>query len=299
MALKGWFGASKRAGHKRSAEGLETGPSIEDLIVLERFDEAEQRLKARLKSNPKDLHAHLRMAEVFTQTKRFSKAVEEYVFVADEYARDGFFDKGLALLSTAARLAPLDRDLPLKIAAYQQIKLLEHKRNAAVDGFRQRQVSDTGGLTAVELQALWPRLAKSDVVGRLPADQLRRLFQWLTTLRRTSGAVLARRGHRGEDLYWIVQGLVQTRVTPAGRATVSLQSFGPGDVLGDAVVFERRPWPADYVAAEDATLLVLTRAALEGTLMGNPDPRGFLSALRFQEKDRQVQQAVARVEAKG
>jgi len=89
--------------------------TIDDLFVLERYEEAETRLRARLKDNPTDLHSHLKLAEVYTELRQFEKAVDEYVFVAEEYAQDGFHDKGIALLSKAMKLAPLDQTLRFKV----------------------------------------------------------------------------------------------------------------------------------------------------------------------------------------
>ncbi|HEY4596114.1 MAG TPA: hypothetical protein VIJ02_06900, partial [Thermoanaerobaculia bacterium] len=77
MAIN-WF-----RGGKRQQEPQEY--TIDDLIVLERYEEAEERLRARLKSTPADLHSHIKLAEVYTQLKRFEKAVDEYVYAAEEY----------------------------------------------------------------------------------------------------------------------------------------------------------------------------------------------------------------------
>src|SRR4029079_6014436 len=97
LAFKSWFGG----GQKQPP----TEYTIDDLIVLERYEEAEEKLRGKLKAAPQDLHTHLRLAEVYTQLKQFGKAVDEFGYVAEEYAADGFYDKGIALLSKAMRLA--------------------------------------------------------------------------------------------------------------------------------------------------------------------------------------------------
>ena len=96
--------------------------TVEDLIVLERYDEAAERLKVRVRENPDDLHSYLKLAEVYTALRRVGDAVDAYLHVADEYARDGFYDKGIALLARAHKLIPTDDALPLKIHALEQIK---------------------------------------------------------------------------------------------------------------------------------------------------------------------------------
>src|SRR6185312_8400666 len=81
VAIK-WFGGGKKPPEPREH-------SIDDLIVLEQYEEAGERLRARLKDHPDDLHSHLKLAEVYTQLQQFARAVDEYGFVAEEYAQDG------------------------------------------------------------------------------------------------------------------------------------------------------------------------------------------------------------------
>ena len=275
--------------------------SIEDLIVLERFEEAEDRLKARLKKRPDDLHAHLRLAEVYTELKRGDSAVQEFVFVAEEYARDGFYDKGIALLNKASRLMPLDEKLRQKAAALQTAKRLEHKRAAAVKGLRQGGAA--GNAWAMEVQRWWHHLARGPLIQGLPEDQVQRLFGALALTRWEKGSPVAEKGATGEELYLVLRGTLEARLVrgdgggaaEGGAASHELRTFGAGDILGESVLLQRRPWPATYVATEDSTLLTLTRLGLEKALMGNPDPRGLLEALRRQGNDQAVVDIVGKL----
>ncbi len=297
MAFKSLFGAKNKPKVQRS-EPTDDAESVEDLIVLERYEEAEERLKDRLHDHPKDLHAHLRLAEVYKETGQGGKALDEYGFVADEYARDGFYDKAIALLSKAARMAPLDENLKVKLAAFRQAKRLEHKRNAAVRGLQSNETGEDASFSAVELQGVWPKLVRSPIVERLVPDQIERFFAHVRVDRKGPDEDLAREGQRGEEMYVLASGRVVAQAAVPGKAEVELQSFGPGDVLGDKVLLERTPWPAHYRVAENATLFVLDRPAIEATMTGNPDPRGFLEALRFQEKDAVVMKSVQKLRAK-
>lgn len=281
--------------------------TIEDLIVLERFEEAEDRLKARLKKRPDNLHAHLKLAEVYTELKKGESAVQEYVFVAEEYARDGFYDKGIALLGKASRLAPLDEKLRHKTAALQNAKRLEHKRTAAVEGLRQGGAA--GNAWAMEVQRAWHHLARGPLIQGLPEEQVRRLFGALVLTRWEAGSLVAERGMAGEELYLVLRGTLEARLEhgEGGRGgegeaggdgeavSHELRTFGAGDILGESVLFERRPWPATYVATEAAALLTLTRLGLEKALVGNPDPRGLLEALRKQGHDQAVAHMVGKL----
>jgi hypothetical protein len=286
-----WF-----RGGKRQQEPQEY--TIDDLIVLERYEEAEERLRARLKSTPADLHSHIKLAEVYTQLKRFEKAVDEYVYAAEEYAQDGFHDKGIALLAKAMKLAPLDQALRFKAEKLQRGKSMEQVRTFALEGLQKAGGGLQAGTTAMELKRLWHNLAGSAVVQKMPGESLKRLFSAMELLRLDTGAPIAREGSPEAFLLLIVQGEVEASVNAGGRATL-VRSFSAGDVIGEGTLLERVPWQADYRTAEPAIVLKLTRAGLESCLAGNSDPRGFLETLREQHNDRDVAATTRRLRSSG
>ena len=270
---------------------------VDDLIVLERYAEAEERLRARLASHPHDLHAHLRLADVYVATNQSSKAVEEFAFAADEYAEDGFFEKGIALLAKALKLVPDDPALTERLRQFEEKKVLEHRRTLAIEGF----LLGFGGAARssnalIEAQQLWLHLADTRIVKRLSGDQLKRLFAATKMVRLSGRQILVEAGDRQAKLYLVVRGSVEALVEADSRLT-SLRGFGPGDVFGEQALFENRPWPSTYRTSEPSTLLVLERAGLESALQGNPDPRDLLDALREQRSDREVGSAVERLRA--
>ncbi|HEY8020606.1 MAG TPA: cyclic nucleotide-binding domain-containing protein [Thermoanaerobaculia bacterium] len=286
MGLKGWFG-----GNRQAAQAY----TIDDLIVLERYEEAEDRLRAKLKANPQDLHSHLKLAEVYTQLSQFAKAIDEFGFVADEYAGDGFYDKGLALLSKAAKLAPLDATLRSRMDRLQREKALEHTRTLALEGLRQAG-GQQAGTSALELGRLWHNLVESSLVQHLPGEQLKRLFATMKLLHlKEAGAMLAEEGSEAPFLLLLVRGVLEAEIAAPGGKPMGIRSFTSGDIVGEGVLLERTPWPANYRVSEPITALQLTREGLEQSLVGNPDPRGFLEALREQHNDRSVAAMVRRL----
>jgi Cyclic nucleotide-binding domain len=286
MALKGWFGGG---GQKAQQEY-----TIDDLIVLERYEEAEGKLLAKLKTQD-DLHSHLKLAEVYTQLKRYDKAADEFGYVAEEYASDGFYDKGIALLSKAMKLAPLDQSLRYKIEKFQREKSMEQVRALALEGLRQAG-GQRAGTSALELQRLWHNLANSTLVQHLPGEQVKRLFSAMQLVHLEAKGVVAEEGSRESFLLLIVRGVLEAYVLIEGRET-TLRSFTSGDIVGEGALLERAAWPAHYRVGEAAIALRLTREGLEQTLVGNPDPRGFLEALREQHNDRDVGAALRRLRA--
>jgi CRP-like cAMP-binding protein len=304
VALKGWFGGR--------GKGAQQEYTVDDLIVLERYDDAADRLREKLKANPQDLHSHLKLAEVCTQLHQIERAVDEYCFVADEYAQDGFYDKGIALLSRAAKLAPADASLRERIAAQQREKSMEHVRVLAIEGLRQAG-GQLDGTSALEMQRLWHNLAVCLLVQTLPGEQLKRLFACMHLEHLERGAVVAAEGGREAFLLLLARGVIDVRVqvrrppaaaagAPGGAAGLTempVRSFGPGDVIGEAALLERGAWPADYRVREPVTALRLHRDGLERCLVGNADPRGFLEVLRGQHSDREVAALVANLRGAG
>ncbi|HEV7669928.1 MAG TPA: cyclic nucleotide-binding domain-containing protein [Thermoanaerobaculia bacterium] len=287
MALKGWFGGG-------AAKKAERELTIDDLIVVERYDEAAERLNARLKTNPDDLHSHLKLAEVYTELKQFDRAVIEYGFVAEEYAEDGFYDKGIALLSRAAKIAPNNSAVRNLIEKIQREKSLEGVRVLALAGLKRAQGGSA--TSALELQRLWHHLASSTLVQHLAGDQLERLFSNVDLRHVAEKETLAAERSKETALYIIVRGVVEARIRAGGK-DANLRSFSSGDILGESVLLEHGEWPANYVVVESVTLLHLDREGLEQALVGNPDPRGLLDALREQRTDRAVLASARRLRA--
>ena len=288
MSLKSWFG-----GGNKSAEQKQQDYSIDDLIVLEKYDEAADRLKAKLKLNPADLHSHLKLAEVYAGLKQYEKAVDEFSFVADEYAQDGFYDKGVALLSKAQKLAPLDQSIRFKIERILREKSMETVRGVALEGLRQAG-SQVAGTSAVELKRLWHHLAATAVVQQLPGEQLKRLFSSMELVHLKEGEAIADEGSSDPFLLLLVSGVVEAFMVDGERQMV-LRTFTGGDIIGETPLLERGVWPASYRVSEAVTALRLDRQGLEQTLVGNPDPRRFLEILREQHNDRDVAHTLSRL----
>jgi hypothetical protein len=294
VAMKGWFGGRNKAPQQEY--------TVDDLIVLERYEEAAGRLREKLRVNAQDLHSHLKLAEVCTQLRQIDRAVEEYAFVADEYAQDGFYDKGIALLMRASKLAPGDASLRQRIEDQQREKSMEHVRVLAIEGLRQAG-GQTDGTSALELQRLWHNLAASLLVQSLSGEQLKRLFAAMELQHLEPRVLVAQEGSQEAFLLLVVRGTVDAaarlQAAAPGAPPTAVRSFGPGDVVGESALLERGAWPADYWTREAVTALRLNRQGLEKSLVGNSDPRGFLEILRGQHNDRGVAASVSNLRGRG
>jgi len=282
---------------KKGAEESSKELTIEDLIVLERWDEAIGQLQLRIERNPNDLHAHLRLAEVFVAASRSTQALDRFLYVAESYTDDGFYDKAIALLSKVGRLAPGDESVEGMMRKAKQLKMLEHRRTLAISGLleSQKEQEALSRISLVEAQTLWNRLSSTDVVLRLSGEQLHRLFRDSQLLAVPAGTLLAERGSREEMLFLIIRGTVEALVDRGDGRPLMVKNFQTGDIFGDRALFEHQAWPAAYRTSEDTEVFRLDPAGLARALEGNPDPRALLDALRSRRYDHDVAAAVRKL----
>lgn len=294
MVLRGLFGRKKKSTKTETDNDL----TIEDLITLERYEEAAEQLKARVKIVPKDLHAHLRLAEVYVSLKVVDKALDEFVFVADSQVEDGFYDKGIAVLSKAAKLAPGNDRLPRKIESYRRMKRLESRRKFAVKGLLVNKTTgaETAGNSTLEIELLWNKISKSHLVELLNGEDLEKFFSVVEMIKTREGQILADRGSNFPVMFLVVDGVVEASDHINGKPT-TIRSFTTGDLIGDSALLERKAWPAEYKVSQAGTLFRLDRDGLQEVMAGNSDPVALLGVLRQQHNDRDVAAALARLHA--
>ena len=288
--VKDWF---KKGGKGR---GSKPGYSVDDLIVLERYDEAESALRAELKRSPKDLRRRLQLGSVLTNLQRVDEALIEFFYVADAYNADGFQDKAIALLSSAKRLSPDNPDLLARIQRSLQDKELARMRSIAVEALKEASRTETGRVAtaAIELEQIWDRLSKTQFVRGLPLEQVKHLFANMRIQRLRPDQVLAEGGAAGTSLFLFSGGEIEAQIdSPNGVLTV--RTFGAGDIVGDTVLLKRTSWPARLLVTKVASALELDREGLERAMQGNPDPKGLLDLLRSQGNDVALAQAVTKL----
>lgn len=270
--------------------------TLEDLIALERYEEAAEMLRQRLKMAPKDLHAHLRLAEVYVSLKNATKALDEFIFVADTMADDGFFDKAIAVLQKAHRINPGDDQIPRRMEKYKNMKALEKRRDLAIEGLLANKSTGvhTAGNMQLQMQLLWNKIAKSPIVARIEPEQLKKLFSVMELTKIKAGEWLVRAGQVLPTIFLIVDGTVEAEAQAGGR-TFNIRNFTSGDLLGDSALLENKPWPADYKVTTGGNVFTLSREGLQVAMTGLSDPREFLGILRVQANDRDVAANIQRL----
>lgn len=108
MAL-GWFSGSKEA-------------SVGELIAAKKYKKALELLRQQFKDGSRDPRLRLQLADVLVLSGRAKEAVPILSALADEYAREGFAAKAIAVLKKLQKVAPGKPDVEKRLAE------LLHKR---------------------------------------------------------------------------------------------------------------------------------------------------------------------------
>lgn len=108
MAL-GWFTGSKEA-------------SVSELVAAKKYKKALELLRQQFKDGSRDPRLRLQLADVLVLSGRAREAVPILSALADEYAREGFAAKAIAVLKKLQKVAPGKPDVEKRLAE------LLHKR---------------------------------------------------------------------------------------------------------------------------------------------------------------------------
>ena len=259
--------------------------SIDDLIIQGRLTRAQQLLELRIAENDEDVHSHIKLAELLVGKRKNDEALKSYLRAAHLLSEDGFFDKSLALLKSARKLAGQDQS---SIDAMEETVLRAKELDMAAWTMRKGKSAEGARLSAsIELEALWRRMQDSDFVNNLGTGQLEVLMEAMELYQLPAGEILVREGEHDPAIFLIASGLLQARLDP-DRRDLLLRNFGPGQIIGESVLFERRAWPASYRAAHNCQLLRLDVGGLQRALNKTKSRRQLIMALSSQHNDQQV-----------
>lgn len=106
--------------------GQARGEDVADLIARKQYAKAIEIIKAQLGSEWNDPRIRLQLADVLVMAGRPPEAVAVLIPLADEYARDGFAAKAVAVLKRIQKIDPRRRDIESRIAS-----LIEQKQRHA------------------------------------------------------------------------------------------------------------------------------------------------------------------------
>lgn len=279
------FRSRDKRARERVRKDQDTDDAIDDLLIQGRFTRARQVLENRLLANDEDVHSRIKLAEILASRRRSDEALQHYVRASQLLSEDGFFDKALALLKTARKLSPKDDQIDLMEEQVLRAKELDRaawsvRKGAGGPGTNRLAAS-------IELEALWRRMSDSDFVQSLGQGDLEALMAVMELRPVDAGSYVVRESSERRELYLIASGMIQARLDPEGRDLL-LRNFGPGQIIGESVLFDHKPWPATYRAAHNSQLLGLSVAGIQRALKKTRARRRLVEALSSQHNDQQV-----------
>lgn len=106
--------------------GATKADDVASLIAKKNYSKAIEVIKAQLKSGRPDARLRMQLGDVLMLAGSNREAVQVLLPVADEYARDGFAAKAVAVLKKIQKLDPGRRDIETRLA-----QLIQEKQNQA------------------------------------------------------------------------------------------------------------------------------------------------------------------------
>ncbi|MDQ8209424.1 cyclic nucleotide-binding domain-containing protein [Coraliomargarita sp. SDUM461003] len=119
-------------------------------------------------------------------------------------------------------------------------------------------------------ESVLPILEKISFLGGITDEKRALIFQHFQVAHFAKGAYIAKEGEEPSHLYIIQEGQVELQITDRS-VTVSKRSFHVGDCFGEAAMLSLINNTASFVAAEDCTLIMLSRRNLNKLRGEAPD----------------------------
>jgi CRP-like cAMP-binding protein len=130
------------------------------------------------------------------------------------------------------------------------------------------------------METLEPVLAEHPFFQALPQEDLHILVGCAMNVRFDAGQQIFREGDEANEFYLIRHGKVALEVVVPGRASITIQTFGAGEILGWSWLVPPYRWRFDARAVETVRAIALDGKCLRAKC--EADPRlGFELLKRF------------------
>jgi len=150
---KGWFGSSREA-------------SLAELIVQKKYTKAIELLRAQFQEGGSDPRQRMQLADVLVAAGRQREAVPVYAGIADDYAREGFTAKAIAVYKKVQKLDPERRDIEKRLA-----HLAREKQSASLPLIMPPGGGDEIGLSEIGFEPRAIPEPAADVAASMPAAE--------------------------------------------------------------------------------------------------------------------------------
>lgn len=151
---KGWFGSSR-------------GASLTELIAQKKYAKAIELLRAQFQEGGSDSRLRMQLADVLVAAGRPSEAVPVYVGIADDYARDGFTAKAIAVFKKVQKIDPDRHDIERRLA-----RLVKEKQSTSLPLIPPPGGGDEIGLQEIGFEPRAISMASADITAAPPPPEV-------------------------------------------------------------------------------------------------------------------------------
>lgn len=238
----------------------------ESLYSKGKFDEALCAYEKVKSYGEKDPRIYLRMGDIARKLNDNAHSVALYKKAVESFVHLGFVIKAIAVCKMIINIDPAEEEIHGKLAEFASIGACARPGKAG----------------ATRAQARAPQAARSIRLPRTPLFSDFNEGEFLEVVRLVkarslpAGAYLFREGDRGDAIFFIAEGEVEVIARPKEGEGVLLARLKDGDVFGEFGFFSNSKRSTDVRAAQDTTVLELTKGDLDNIITRHRRVEGVL-----------------------
>jgi len=155
---------------------------------------------------------------------------------------------------------------------------------------------DTGEITDPAFLKTLAELKEFPVFAPLPTRSLIRILPCVKRRSLENGALLAKKGDRGDHLYVIADGQIEVLTVDANGIETVIATLGKGEVLGEMSLLTGEAIAATLRASGEVSLLSIDKHDFERLLAANPALNLFFTRLLAERVKRTSKRFISEIE---
>jgi hypothetical protein len=308
--------------------GFGGGADINTLIVKKNYGKAIELLREQIIARKNDVRLRMQLADVLVLASRGKEAVPILLPIADEYARDGFAARAIAIFKKIEKIEPGRSDVEASLATLikqSQPSAPRLSRPGSADETLEIGIEELGmasimssvppappqardfdadffvpGESEESEKAEAPKpspLVESALFAAFAQDELIEIIHGLQLLTFEGGDIIITEGESGgASLFVLTSGIAKAFVrNPQGKHQF-VRAFREGDFFGEISILTGKPRTATVTAGTPCELLELDRATLDGIAKTKPNVWSVLKDFYALRANSQKEQRIRRGE---
>lgn len=257
-------------------------PRVEHLdkyLAAKDYDKALTAVVAELKRNPSQFNLLLRQAEILGLAGDRDRAIALYKELAENYAKDGFFAKAIALYKKVLKFDPEQEEVHSELA-----RLIDEEAKGRLP-LEERLAIDQAKSKDKKLEKAHQETAPSPedkertasaLFSAFPKEALEDLLASTNLRSYQEGDIIVTEGEEGHSLFLLVSGEVKIFTRGERGEHLQLAELGAGDFFGEVSLLTGKPRTATITAKSVVNAIELTKNAVDGIAAEYPEVRTVL-----------------------